>query len=271
MRIGLRLAVGAALGLAAALGGVLLYARRGAAQRRALFEALRPVRLSNCTFERVGHPNDGGYVMCENLLDEPTVAYSYGIEDRDDWGCEISRTHHVAVHEYDCFDTRHPACDGGQLVFHPECVGPKAETIEGRPYDSVTSQIDKNGDHGKHMVMKMDVEGSEWDSLLATPDEVLDRIEQLAIELHGIDEPKFLEVVQKLKKTFYVVNVHANNNSCKPWPTPWYSPFPGWAYEVLFVNRRVAKLSSDASLPPIPNPLDAPNRTDKHDCAFHWD
>jgi len=34
---------------------------------RALFAEIQPVKLSNCEFERIGDPNDGGYVMCKNL------------------------------------------------------------------------------------------------------------------------------------------------------------------------------------------------------------
>jgi hypothetical protein len=234
--------------------------------RQALREAIRPVRLTNCTFKRFGHPNDGGYVMCANLLDKAAVAYSYGIEGRDDWGCDVSTQYHVAVHEYDCFNTTKPACAAGQLIFHPECIGPSAAVIEGRAYDSFTSQLDRNGDHGKHVVAKVDVEGAEWDSLLATSDDVLDRIEQLSMELHGTNEPRFLRLIEKLKKTFYVVNVHVNNFSCKlmPWP------FPGSAYEILFVNRRLGLADVDSKAPPAADPLDSVNLPGRRDCQFSW-
>jgi hypothetical protein len=42
-------------------------ARRFVAQRRAYFEMLQPVALTNCELERFGEPNDGGYLMCGNL------------------------------------------------------------------------------------------------------------------------------------------------------------------------------------------------------------
>jgi hypothetical protein len=37
--------------------------------RQSLFSELEPVKLSNCIMKRFGAPNDGGYLMCENLLD----------------------------------------------------------------------------------------------------------------------------------------------------------------------------------------------------------
>src|SRR5262245_41156683 len=56
------------------------------AEMRTVFEELTPVRLKNCTLKRYGVPNDGGYLMCENLMGQATAAYSYGIDGRDDWG-----------------------------------------------------------------------------------------------------------------------------------------------------------------------------------------
>ena len=87
--------------------------------------------------------------------------------------------------------------------------------------------------------MKFDVEGAEWDSLMATPDEVLARIDQMPMELHGATERRFLKVVQKLKRTFHLVSVHYNNYSC----TDDLRPFPARAYQVLWVNKRLGMLT----------------------------
>ena len=111
----------------------------------------------------------------------------------------------------------------------------------------------------------MDVEGAEWDSMLATPDDVLDRIEQLPMELHGVNEPKFVELVRKLKRQFYLVSLHYNNYAC----TPRAEPMPARAYQVLFVNKRVAELDPSASgrtagahapMPPTTRPLRTASR-----------
>src|SRR5436190_17217494 len=91
--------------------------------REAILAELEPVALKNCTLKRFGSANDGGYLMCENLIEPVEKAYSYGVGTNDDWGCEMSRRYHVPVHEYDCFDPATPTCDGGRFVFHDECVG----------------------------------------------------------------------------------------------------------------------------------------------------
>ena len=67
--------------------------------RTALFAELQPVELANCQLQRFGEPHDGGYLMCGNLLGSVKAGYSYGISGYDGWGCDISRTLNVRVHQ----------------------------------------------------------------------------------------------------------------------------------------------------------------------------
>lgn len=231
--------------------------------RRTILEELQPIAFKNCTLERFGSRNDGGYLMCGNLLGNIQAAYSYGIGVDDNWGCEMSRRFNVTVHRYDCFDPARPKCPGGRPVFHDECIGPKAETIESRVFDTLENQIAKNGDSGKTLVVKIDVEGAELKSLLTTPDAVLERFDQLAMEIHGANRD-FLEMVRKLKRTFHVAHLHFNNSVCS---VRW-APLPSWAYEVLFVNKRIAVPDPDAPDPVLPNPLDAPVTRIRPDCQI---
>ncbi len=230
-------------------------------QLTALFRALQPVALANCTLERFGEPHDGGYLLCANLLDGVQAAYSYGISGYDKWGCDVSTRMKVRVHQYDCFNSTRPVCDGGDSVFHDECVGPVTTVEEGRPFDTILNQLAKNGDDGKRIVLKMDVEGAEWDSFLQAPDELFRLIDQMAIEFHGSDEEKFLRVVRRLKQFFHVANLHFNNYSCRSG----LEPFPSWAYEALFVNKRLGVVDAGRRAE-IPHPLDAPNDATAGDC-----
>jgi hypothetical protein len=208
--------------------------------RKALLAELQPITLRNCELARFGSANDGGYLMCGNLARGIQAAYSYGIGWQDDWGCEIATRFQVPVHQYDCFDPNRPGCASGRTVFHSECIGVRREQIEGRTFDTWVNQVAANHDAGKRLIIKLDVEGAEWDALMATPDEVLGWIEQLPMELHGVDEQRFVEVLRKLKRTFYLVNVHFNNNGC----SDWWSPLPARSYQVLFVNKRIGVLDA---------------------------
>jgi hypothetical protein len=254
------------VGAVAALAAVpLLHPSPTARQlRQELLKELQPVALKNCTLQRIGSPNDGGYLMCGNLLGAAESAYSYGIGPSDDWGCEISDTLGVPVHQYDCFSPPNEACRGGRSVFHDECIGPRAGRIESRLFDTLTNQIAKNGDSAKTLVMKIDVEGAELDSLLTTSDRVLGAIDQLAMEIHGVDR-RYLDLVRKLKRTFDVVHLHFNNQACSPKT----KPLPAWAYQVLLVNKRIAAPDPTLPAPALPHPLDAPDYAQGRDCQGH--
>jgi hypothetical protein len=235
-------------------------------RRQALLEALQPVALANCDLKRFGESNDGGYLLCANLLKDVQAAYSYGISGYDGFGCDISRQLGVKVHEYDCFNLQRPVCEGGALMFNPECVaGARSTDSDGRLFDTPEAQIARNGDAGRHLVVKMDVEGAEWDTFLKSPQSVLDQIDQLAIEFHGTNEPRFREVIEKLKQDFYIANLHFNNYSCAR--SQW--PFPSWAYEVLLVSKRIGILDRDHRAQF--SPLNAPNKPTAYDCqAITW-
>ena len=240
--------------------GAIQNTRSALQARDRLFEELQPVRLANCQFQRFGEPNDGGYLLCANLLGSVQSGYSYGISGYDQWSCDISRRLAVPVHQYDCFNLTQPACPGGHTVFHGECVGGEPATMDGRPFDTLENQFAKNGDGARRLVVKMDVEGAEWDTLMRTPDAVLQRIDQLTIELHGV-RARFIDVVVKLKQFFYIANLHFNNFSCMKG----IAPFPAEVYEVLFVSKRVGVPGGSGMAGASPF-LTAPNNPQWEDC-----
>jgi hypothetical protein len=230
-------------------------------QRQTLFDLLRPIALENCRLERFGEAHDGGYLMCGNLLAGAESAYSYGIGGYDKWGCDIATTLGVQVHQYDCFNTTQPSCQTGTTLFHAECVGDTAKTTEGRFFDTLARQLDRNGHRGKRIAMKMDVEGAEWDALLAAPADVLQQIEQMAVEFHEVQDEKYVRVVRRLLRFFHVAHIHFNNHSC----IQGLDPFPTWAYEVLFVNKRLVTVDASRSAGGL-HALDAPNNPTAPDC-----
>lgn len=229
--------------------------------REELFAEFEPVRLTNCELKRFGNDHDGGYLMCANLLSEVTAGYSYGINGDDQWGCGIQIAYKIPIHQYDCYNDIVPPCPSDRGRFHVECVGPDREIRAGKAFDTVVAQLTKNGDLGKRLVVKMDIEGWEWPVLAGLPDHVLDSIDQLAIEFHEIETGSFVETIRRLKRIFHVANFHQNNYLCQSG----FEPFPGRVFEALLVSKRIA--TSDGT--PVTrgsSPLDARNARHLPDC-----
>ena len=67
--------------------------------------------------------------------------------------------------------------------------------------------------------------------------------------------------MRRLKQFFEVAHIHFNNASC----IGDLAPFPTWAYEVLFVSKRLAVVDPSGRAPQ-PSPLDAANIPSLPDC-----
>jgi len=91
-----------------------------------------------------------------------------------------------------------------------------------------------NKDEGKNLLLKMDVEGAEWESLYTCDEEVLRSFDMICLEMHEMQrlydgEVKCIqnlnrvsplerheaqiryEVMKKLSDNFYMFHAHANN------------------------------------------------------------
>lgn len=269
------MALGSAL-VGAVLGGAYVSRQQGddaggtrstppavATSAEALYAELQPVALANCTLERFGEAADGGYLLCANLLGRVSAGYSYGISGYDGWGCEVSSRLDMPVHQYDCFDLSVPACPTGRTIFHGECVaGVPSRDDEGRRFDTVSGHVLVNGDADGQLVLKMDVEGAEWDSFFRMNEATLNLIDQLVVEFHGIHEDRFLATIRRLKQYFEIAHLHYNNHTCDVAA----APHPAHVYEVLFVSKRLARLAPSEPAPVRPHALDAPNDPFSPDC-----
>ena len=99
------------------------------------------------------------------------------------------------------------------LYFKREGVGPK----KSENHNTIESHINENGDRGKRLLLQMDVEGAEWDTLIHTPNSVLSLFDQIVIEVHGLasdvskplDGGELYEVVMD-KKIKSLIEIHIN-------------------------------------------------------------
>lgn len=164
---------------------------------------------------RVGKANDGGYIMVDDF--KGNIAYSFGISDDVSWdlgmanrGCEVFM--------YD------PTIDGlpqGNARFRFFKEGIAGFEFRERNLNTLENFIKRNGHEDKNnMILKMDVEGAEWNFLAGVSSETLSKFDQMIFEFHGLIMPKnqsvmnaTLACINKINQTHSLVHLHANNCS----------------------------------------------------------
>ena len=172
---------------------------------------LRVGKVEGVDMTRVGAEGDGGYVML-NDFQKPGIAYSFGISD------EISWDKGMASRGYDVFMYDHTieGIPEERPEFHFFKEGIAGSDTSGSPLHSLEYYIKKNH-HEKlrDMILKIDVEGAEWDFLSKVKSSTLEQFDQIVFELHWLNKPenfeKVLRTLEKLNRTHRLAHLHLNN------------------------------------------------------------
>jgi len=162
---------------------------------------------------RYGKCGDGSYVLIDRCRPDQDVV-SFGIGPSIEFETDMaSRGHKVFMfdHTVDALPNQHPG-----FVWTREgiCAG-NAPTNNLR---SLQAHLERLALKSESLILKIDVEGAEWEIFAEMPEEVLTRFEQIAFEAHElqrIQEADFSSLVKralcKLRKYFTLCHVHANN------------------------------------------------------------
>lgn len=209
-----------------------------------------PVRLPNPVIP--GVDADGGYVVC----DEPEVnwrkgdcsLFSFGVASDDSFELAFAKRYRCEVHEFDPTVNGSKGADTGELVhFHKLGCWKEKGNLSIGPVDTIENLVSRFHKKGNSLNLKIDVEGSEWETLPAVPDSLLDRVDHLIMEAHttvsqiplkpGFFTPtlSMIETMARLREKFYLVHYHVNN-CCTPTehgPNYWV---PG-PVELTFVRK----------------------------------
>ena len=181
-------------------------------QIRVLLRLLRPVRIDEFAKIRVGSEFDGGYIQLDDYK-RLSLALSLGIANNDDWDVATARRG-IPVKQFDHTIERAPS-NHSLLEF-------KCRKISGiKSSDAVTlpELVAQHADrHQPNIILKIDIEGEEWNVFDHVDSITLARFAQIICEfhyLHKLHDPQFydtaLRVFQKLRDLFVVFHVHANN------------------------------------------------------------
>lgn len=221
-----------------------------------MLRLLRPHDLDGARKIRLGRPYDGGYVMIDRF-EQATAAYSLGINDDVSWDLEIAALD-IPVFQYDptieALPENHP-------LFHWEPRYVSGYVDEAENVASLESLVHRNG-HTDHtnMILKCDIEGSEWLLLRNTPQSILGKFSQIVLELHHLsmmDDLVHAENIEStltnLTRSHTVVHIHANNFS--PWTTAWGVPIP-LTLELTLIRNDEGPLSPSQEI--FPTRMDMP-------------
>lgn len=207
---------------------------------------------------RIGSEGDGGYVICDGL--EYDCFLSAGIETNIDFEDAFLDKHpHLTCHAFDGSVDSLPAMrNADKMQFRKLFVG-------GSNTETYTDMRSFMAVHNNIMV-KMDIEGGEYDWLLALTDSEMKKIRQIVIEFHDpFSSPQRIECLKKLANTHWLVHFHAN--TCPGNDT--YKQFEGATvpsvFECTYINKNLADVLP-RSIHSIPHPT-----LDRQNCHFEND
>ncbi|SFP04106.1 Methyltransferase FkbM domain-containing protein [Mesorhizobium sp. NFR06] len=212
---------------------------------------LSPMAVSGLDKIRIGSQTDGGYVMLDDFAGVDG-ALSLGINDDDSWDVDIARRD-IIVHQYDNTIDKSPTSNDKFTFFKEEISSGNSRGV------SIDDATDRIG--GKKLVLKCDIEGSEWGAFASVDSNTLKKFSQIVCEFHGFgsinDERSYVMIekaLTKLHTVFDVIHVHANNSG--PWMIISGVPFPS-VIEITFANRFMYKIEESTEI--FPTKLDYPN------------
>lgn len=176
---------------------------------------LSPMDVVGGRYVRVGCDGDGGYVMLDQFSDKQIeAAYSFGIGGNVSWD-ESMAQRGIDIFMYDHSISMPPRQNERFHFFELGLTGHH----RGKNLRTLASIIADNGHASStNLILKMDIEGCEWDVFDESDPELISQFSQIVLEFHGLSEnvvadehAKQIEVLEKLNKTHQVVHVHANS------------------------------------------------------------
>lgn len=169
---------------------------------------ISPVKNKLC---RMGKSGDGGYVMLNNFQ-HGRVAYSFGINDDVSWDADMVK-YGYDIYMYDHTIEKLPY---ERKEFHFYKYGISSRNVG--DLNTLKYFLQTNGHMSEDkMILKMDIEGAEWDVLANIEENILSKFSQVVVEFHGLlsvyDESREIvfSALKKLNAKHKLIHLHGNN------------------------------------------------------------
>ena len=228
-------------------------------QLNALLKSLHPVK-TKYPLIRVGGKNDGGYLLPDDLSGI-SKCFSPGVDVTASFEKDLvcrGILSHLADASVDG-----PPEDFRILSFEKKFLG----SVNDGDYMTLEFWVRNRGGAVGDLILQMDIEGAEYQTILATPIDILRRFRIIAVEIHDVHHwfnPIAWGCVQgffaKLLADFHVVHNHPNNN-CQ------FIEVDGILLPTVFelTLLRKDRAAPEGFVTEFPHPLDQPNVLDKPD------
>jgi Methyltransferase FkbM domain len=236
--------------------------------QRIVFDALRlliPRDVPGVGKIRLGGVGDGGYVLLDRLDPAQTVM-SFGVGPTVTFDADMAERGHSVLlfdHTVDALPQEHPR-------FRWFRQGIAGVTDPAADLFTLAEHMDKLAPGAVDPILKIDVEGAEWEAFGEAPAHLLRRFAQITVEFHALEfleKPDFnataMRALAALAQDFAPVHVHANN-----WGGIGYVgglPLPT-TIEVTYARRDLFRTAPSRTF--YPTPLDTPNCDARPDFAL---
>jgi hypothetical protein len=217
---------------------------------------------------RIGEDGDGGYLI-PNDLDEVKHCFSPGSDKL--WKFENDLASRFKIKSYICdAGEKRPEGLSDLQDFTSAWLGPYSN---GRETISLFDWVESKGLSSVEKLLQMDIEGSEFLSLLAAPQKLLQTFRIIVVEFHFLEALKnrwafdliYKPLFEKLFENFTVVHLHPNN-CCGNFK---YGLFEFPRIIEITLHRR-DRSKSPVRYADIPNSLDKKNVEFLPDILIDW-
>jgi hypothetical protein len=220
-----------------------------------LLSCLTPRRVVGFDKVRLGRDGDGGYVLLDDFADV-SAALSLGINDDCSWDMDIAGRG-IDVYQYD-HTVDGPPMTNARFRFAKKKI---AAVMSGQSETLGSALAKLPAPDVGHVILKIDIEDSEWEVFDAATIKELARFSQIVGEFHGFSNALDAtwrdtahRVMTKLRSVFEVVHVHGNNHA--PFHIVANIAIPE-SIELTFANRTIYTCQETNEV--FPTPIDQPN------------
>jgi len=227
---------------------------------------------------RLGKDYDGGYVVPEKAIDESDALFGYGIASDISFEDQFALKYDKLSFGFDC--ASNPVgiknkIKSEKCKFIHECIGTDKYIYNNQKSSELVStfsqQINKLGLNDKKILIKMDIEGAEYESM----DSILDNAENITgivIEVHFADDItqiiKLIDLINKIEKNFKLVHLHANNAGPAPFDSPNLIGKIPRIIELTYINNNLVKKYEPMKDLKFPKEIDMKNLSKANDYFY---